>query len=177
MKDNAKTVWTIDPNHSLVEFKVRHIAVSNITGRFNVFSGNIETDNKDFNNAIVHFELDTNSLDTNNAVRDGHLKSDAFFDIDKFPKIAFNGMLQNIGDNFQLVGDLTMLETTKPIQLNAELTGVGLGKNGDSRAGFEINGKLNRKDYGLNFNLLTDLGSLVVGEEIKLHFDIQLIEE
>jgi polyisoprenoid-binding protein YceI len=177
MKENAKTVWTIDPSHSLVEFKVRHIAVSNVTGRFNIFSGNIQTQQKDFYNAIVHFELDTNSLDTNNTVRDGHLKSDLFFNIEKFSKIVFDGVLQNIGDNFQLVGDLTMLETTKSIQLNAELTGIGLGRNGDSRAGFEISGKLNRKDYGLNFNLLTDVGSLVVGEEIKLHFDIQLIEE
>jgi polyisoprenoid-binding protein YceI len=177
MTNMTNTVWVIDPNHSVVQFKVKHLAVSNVSGNFNIFKGSLQTENEDFNNANIHFEIDTISVDTNNSERDNHLKSELFFNSDKFPKIAFNGSLQKLDDNFELIGELTMLETTKTIKLNAEFTGIGQGRFGDTRAGFEIEGKLNRKDYGLNFGLLTDMGNLVVGEEIKLHFDIQVIKQ
>jgi polyisoprenoid-binding protein YceI len=177
MTTNTKTIWAIDPNHSIVQFKVKHLAVSNVSGNFNVFSGNLETNNETFNDSAVHFEIDTNSVDTNNSERDGHLMSPHFFDAAKFPKITFKGTLQKAAEDFLLLGELTMLETTKTVKLSVEFTGTGTGRFGDTRAGFEINGKLNRKDYGLNFGLLTEAGSLVVGEEIKLHCDIQLIKQ
>jgi len=177
MTANTKTIWTIDHNHSIVQFKVKHLAVSNVSGNFNAFSGNLETDNETFADSAIYFEIDTNSVDTNNSERDGHLRSPHFFDAAKFPKITFKGTLQNAAGEFLLVGELTILETTKTVNLNVEFTGTGTGRFGDTRAGFEINGKLNRKDYGLNFGLLTEAGSLVVGEEIKLHCDIQLIRQ
>jgi polyisoprenoid-binding protein YceI len=177
MTNSTNTFWTIDPMHSVAQFKVKHLAVSNVTGNFNIFKGNLETENENFNNAKINFEIDTNSVDTNNGERDNHLKSEIFFNSEQFPKILFNGLLQKTDDSFELIGDLTILETTKKIELNAAFTGVGQGRFGDTRAGFEIDGKLNRKDYGLNFGLLTDMGSLVVGEEVKLHFDIQVIKQ
>ena len=173
----TNTVWAIDPMHSVVQFKVKHLAVSNVTGNFNIFEGSLQTESEDFNHANIHFEIETNSANTNNIERDTHLRSELFFNSGKFPKILFNGSLQKIEDNFELIGELTMLETTKKIKLNAEFTGIGQGRFGDTRAGFEIDGKLNRKDYGLNFSLLTDIGNLVVGEEVKLHFDIQVIKQ
>ncbi len=177
MTTNTKEIWAIDPNHSIIQFKVKHLAVSNVSGTFNLFSGNLETRDETFNGAAVHFEIDTNSVDTNNSERDGHLKSPHFFDSAKFPKITFKGTLQNAAGDFLLVGELTMLETTRAVKLNVEFTGTGTGRFGDTRAGFEISGKLNRKDYGLSFGLLTDAGNLVVGEEVKLNCDIQLIKQ
>ena len=177
MTNTINTTWAIDPIHSVVQFKIKHLAVSNVTGNFNIFKGSLQTVSEDFNNAIIHFEIDTNSVNTNNNERDNHLKSELFFNSANFPKILFNGSLQKSEDNFQLIGELTMLETTKTIQLNAELTGIGQGRFGDTRVGFEIDGKLNRKDYGLNFGLVTETGNLIVGVEIKLHFDIQVIKQ
>lgn len=177
MTNLANIVWTIDPVHSVVQFKVKHLAISNVTGNFNIFNGNFQAENEDFNGANVHFEIDTNSVNTNNGERDNHLKSDAFFDSERFPKILFDGTLQESEDNFELIGELTILKTTRAIKLIAEHTGTGQGRFGDTRAGFEISGKLNRKDYGLNFGLLTDTGNLIVGEEIKIHFDIQVIKQ
>jgi polyisoprenoid-binding protein YceI len=109
--------------------------------------------------------------------RDNHLKSNLFFDVSKYPKIAFKGSLLKTADTYLLTGDLTMLETTKMITLDVEYTGTGEGRFNDIRAGFELSGKINRRDFGLNFNLMTDIGSLVVGEEIRLQGDIELIRQ
>jgi polyisoprenoid-binding protein YceI len=177
MAENTMSKWVIDPNHSLVQFKVKHLALSNVSGTFKIFSGNVKTEKEGFNNAEVYFEIDTDSIDTNNSERDSFLKSPQFFNAEIFPKISFNGSLQEDGDTFQLLGELTILETTKNIKMATEYTGLATGRFGDTRAGFEVNGKINRKEFGLNFNLLTEAGSLVVGEEIKLHFDIQLIRQ
>lgn len=177
MKENIQALWMVDPVHSEVQFKVKHLAISNITGSFTAFKGSLATDNGNFDNAHVNFEIDTESVSTKNVERDQHLKSDAFFNSAKFPKIIFSGFLNNVNDELQLNGDVTMLEITKKISLSAEMTGMGKGRFGDERAGFEFNGHLNRKDYGLNFGLLTEKGNLIVGENIKLHFDIQLIKK
>jgi polyisoprenoid-binding protein YceI len=175
--DSQKTHWTIDPNHSEVQFKVKHLAISNVSGTFKLFTGNVQVENENFNNALIHFEIDTNSVDTNNAERDNHLKSPVFFDTENFPKILFEGNLKETDGDFYLEGELTILKTTKNIKLEAQITGIGTGRFGDTRAGFEMNGKINRRDFGLNFGLLTEAGSLVVGEDVKLHFDIQLIRQ
>lgn len=167
--------WTIDTQHSEVQFKVKHLAISNVSGIFKTFNGQVCNENNDFNNAKIYFELDTNSIDTNNTERDKDLKSDLFLNAEKFPKITFDGKLIKNNDAYQLNGNLTILETTKPVSLNAELTGIGTGRYNDTRAGFEIEGKINRKDFGLMFSLLTEAGSLVVGEYVKLHFDIEII--
>jgi polyisoprenoid-binding protein YceI len=173
----AKQKWTVDPNHSEVQFKVKHLAISNVAGTFKIFNGDVQTENEDFNNAEIRFEIDANSVDTNNDTRDTDLKSPSFLDTQKFPNIIFNGSLKKINDDYKLEGDLKILETTKIIEMDVEYTGIGKGRFGDTRAGFEVNGKISRKEFGLTFGLLTEAGSLVVGEEIKLHFDIQLIKQ
>lgn len=171
----ATQKWTIDTQHSEVQFKVKHLAIANVSGTFKTFSGQVRNENDDFSNAEIHFELDTNSIDTNSTERDNHLKSDLFLNAEKFPKITFEGKLIKSNEAYQLNGNLTILETTKPVSLNADFTGTGTGRHNDTRAGFEIDGKINRKDYGLTFHLLNDAGNLVVGEEVKLHFDIEII--
>jgi polyisoprenoid-binding protein YceI len=175
MEDNIKTTWTIDPNHSEVQFKVKHLMISNVSGTFNTFSGNVQNESNDFNNAEIHFEIDSNSVDTNLAERDSHLKSPLFLDVEKYPTITFHGFLHKKDSRYTLEGDLTLCAVKKPVTLDVDLNGTGEGRFGDTRAGFEANGKINRKDFGIHFSLLTEAGNMVVGEDINLHFDIQLL--
>ena len=173
----TKTNWVIDPGHSEIQFKVKHLAIANVAGTFKIFSGHAVCDGDLFAGAAVSFEMEATSIDTNNAERDRHLKSEIFLNAEKFPKITFNGVLVQEDGDYRLTGDLTLLATTKRISLNVEHTGTGVGRFNDTRAGFEISGKINRKDFGLDFNLLTDVGSLVVGEEIRIHADVELIQK
>ena len=175
--EHTKSTWSIDPNHSEVQFKVKHLAISNIAGTFKTFKGDVICQNDDFDKAEVSLVIDADSIDTNHEIRDGHLKAEEFFDTPQFPQIIFNGLLQKHVDNYELNGDLTIRQNTRPIILDVEFTGFGKGRNGDIRAGFEVNGKINRKDYGLTWSMLTETGGLIVGEEIRLHFDIQLIKQ
>jgi polyisoprenoid-binding protein YceI len=177
MTANVIQKWKIDPNHSEVQFKVKHLMISNVSGTFKIFHGDVDSDSEDFSNAEIHFEIDTNSIDTNLPERDSHLKSPLFLNAEKFPKILFNGILQKNEDGYELVGELTICATTRKVTLNVEFTGIGKGRFGDNRAGFELNGRINRKDFGLDWTLLTETGSLVVGEEIKLHCDMQLVAQ
>ena len=131
MTQNTKSTWKIDSNHSLIQFKVKHLAISNVSGTFNVFKGDVQTESEDFSGAEIQFVLDTNSVDTNNSDRDAHLKSDAFFNAPKFPTISFNGKLHKMEDEYQLEGELTLLETTKVVKLNVEYSGTGKGRFGD----------------------------------------------
>ena len=175
--EHKKSTWSIDPIHSEVQFKVKHLAISNIAGTFKTFKGDVISQTDDFDNAEVSLVIDADSIDTNHEVRDGHLKAEEFFDTPQFPQIAFKGLLNKKDDNYKLTGNLTIRQNTRPIVLDVEFTGAGKGRNGDTRAGFEVNGKINRKDYGLTWSMLTETGGLIVGEEIKLHFDIQLIKQ
>jgi len=184
------TKWAIDNQHSVAQFKVRHLGVANVTGTFKVFQGELIQEDEegtlgasgalgasDFDGAKIQFTIDTNSLDTNHAQRDGHLKSPDFFHTEQFPAMTFNGMLRKSGDRYEVVGDLTIRDVTKAVTFDAELTGTGKGRFGDNRAGFEVGGKINRKDFGLVWSMLTESGGLIVGEEVKVHFDVELIRE
>jgi polyisoprenoid-binding protein YceI len=142
-----------------------------------MFEGKSESGDDNFENATIYFEIDARSIDTNNAERDGHLRSGLFLCAEKFPKITFKGMVKKEDDDYTLAGDLTILETTKHISLQVEHTGTGKGRFDDVRAGFEVSGKINRKDFGLNFHLLNDAGDLVVGDDIKIQCDIELIKQ
>jgi polyisoprenoid-binding protein YceI len=173
----TKVKWVIDPGHSEIQFKVKHLAIANVAGTFKAFSGQAVCDGEAFTGATVSFEMDAASIDTNNAERDKHLRSDIFLSAEKFPKITFSGVLAKEEEDYRLNGDLTLLKTTRRVSLNVEHTGTGTGRFNDTRAGFEISGKINRKDFGLDFNLLTEMGSLVVGEEIKIHGDLELIRQ
>ena len=183
----AAAKWVIDPGHSKVQFKVRHLAIANVTGSFRSISGQVSTGEvstghpadgrpgNEFEQAEVYLEIDTGSIDTNNGERDNHLKSELFLDVAKHPKIIFKGVVTSGGD--QLTGELTILGNTRPIVLDIEHTGTGEGRFNDRRAGFEVNGKFSRKDFGLNFNLLTEVGNMVVGEEVRIIADVELISQ
>ena len=177
MLANTQSTWTVDTGHSEVHFKIKHLGITNVNGTFDLFQGTVHSGQEDFSDAAVHFEIDTNSINTNNAARDKHLRSPDLFDTEKFPKIIFDGVLKKLNDNYELAGKLIICETARDIILTAVFTGSGKGRFNDLRAGFEVDGKINRKDYGLDWNILTDAGSFVVGEEVKLHFDIQLIKQ
>ncbi|MDN5284404.1 MAG: polyisoprenoid-binding protein [Mucilaginibacter sp.] len=175
--ENTKSTWVIDPIHSEVQFKVKHLAISTIAGTFKIFNGEVISPNENFDNAEISLVIDANSIYTNQEARDGHLKGAEFFDTAQFPQISFNGLLQKQADDYELTGNLTIRQITRHIVLQTAFTGTGKGRNGDTRAGFEVNGKINRKDYGLTWTMLTETGGLMIGEEIKLHFDIQLIKQ
>jgi len=173
----AATTWHIDAGHSQIGFKVKHLGIASVNGVFKNFSGNMVSEEHGFDQAAVRFSIDVNTIDTNNAQRDEHLRSELFFHATRFPAILFSGKLVQHEDEFQLVGDMTILETTKPITLDVQFTGAGTGRFGEKRAGFEVSGKIKRKDFGLNFHLLNEAGDLVVGEEVKFSGDIELLQQ
>ena len=151
--------------------------ISNVSGTFKKFSGNVNSTSNDFADAQINFDIDTNSVDTNQPERDTHLKSPLFLNTEKFPQIIFKGHLQKTNNQYMLIGDLTLCAVTKNLSMPVDFNGIGIGRFNDTRAGFELNTIINRKDFGLNFSLLTDTGSIVVGDEIKLHMDIQLLAQ
>ena len=169
--------WNIDPHHSEVQFKVKHLMLANLSGTFKTFNGEVESENEDFTNAVVNFKLDASSVDTYHEVRDVHLRSADFLDAEQFPEILFNGSLQKQNGKYALQGQLTLRGVKKNLTMDVDYNGIGKGRHGDIRAGFEASVKINRKDFGISFGLLTETGSMVVGEEIKLHFDIELIKQ
>lgn len=174
----VKTTWAVDPTHSEVQFKVKHLVISTVTGFFRSFEGSVNTSNEDFDGAEVEFKLDVNSIDTNQKDRDNHLKSDDFFSAEKYPNLVFeNGVLNKKGDDYELVGDLTIKETTKKVSLKAELGGIMVDPYGNTKAGFEVNGKINRKEFGLSWSAVTEAGGVVVGDEVKLLFNIQVAKQ
>lgn len=175
-KDN-QSIWKIDTGHSAVQFKVKHLAIANVSGTFKLFKGEVVSENDDFDGAKVNCVIDVNSLDTNNEQRDKDLKSEGFFDVQKFPALIFDGKLKKNDDNYQLEGELTIREIINSIVMEVDFTGTGKGRFNDTRAGFEVTGKINRKSFGLSWNILTEAGGFVIGEEIKLHFDIELIKQ
>lgn len=169
------TKWGIDTTHTEVQFKVKHLVISTVTGFFKKFSGSVESETDDFDGAQVNFSLDANSIDTNQADRDGHLKSPDFFAAEQYPTIDFTGSLAKVaGSEYKLDGALTIRGTTKAIVLDVEFGGTTVDPWGNTKAGFEINGKLNRKDFGLNWNALTEAGGMVVSEDVKLHINAEL---
>jgi polyisoprenoid-binding protein YceI len=171
--------WALDPTHSEAQFKVKHLVISTVTGTFKSFDGSFESENEDFEGAAISFSLDTNSIDTNQEQRDGHLKSGDFFDVENFPKITFKStsFTKKKGDDYTLVGDLTIKDVTKSVELEVELGGIAVDPYGNTKAGFEVSGKINRKDFGLTWSAITEAGAVVVGEDIKLQFNVQFIKQ
>jgi polyisoprenoid-binding protein YceI len=175
MSTLTATKWAIDPTHSEVQFKVKHLVISTVTGTFKNFDGALETETEDFDGAKASFSLHTNSIDTNTADRDAHLKSDDFFASETYPTINFEGTLNKQANGaYKLVGPLTIKETTKEIELDVELGGTMVDGYGQTKAGFEINGVINRKEFGLTWSMVTEAGGVVVGDDVKLHLNIQV---
>jgi polyisoprenoid-binding protein YceI len=168
------TKWKVDPAHSEIQFKVKHLMITTVTGYFRKFDLEVETDGEDFNTASkIEFTADINSIDTNNEQRDTHLKSSDFFDGGhvKFIGKRYNGK----GTDATLEGDLTIRGTTRPIKVSVEFGGIVTDPYGQTKAGFTVSGKINRKDFGLTWNAVTEAGQIVVSDEVKIHGEIQLI--
>lgn len=171
---DKNTKWSIDQSHSEIAFKVKHMMISTVTGHFEDFQATAKTDGDDFENASIEFSAKTASINTKNKDRDTHLKSDDFFNSEKFPELKFASKSMK-GD--KLVGDLTIRDVTKEITLDVELNGVAVDPYGQTKAGFEIKGEVNRKDFNLTWNAVTEAGSIVVSDKVKLVIDVQLIKQ
>jgi polyisoprenoid-binding protein YceI len=176
METTTLTKWTIDKAHSEIQFKAKHLVISTVTGQFNEFDGWLELEENDLNNAKAWFTADVNSISTNNTDRDNHLKSADFFDGEKFPQIKFETVRfeKTAENNYKMIGNLTMRDVTKEITLDVEYGGTMVDPWGNTKAGYEISGKVNRHDFGLKWNAVTEAGGLVVGDEIKLALNVQL---
>jgi len=162
--------FKIDPVHSEIKFKVKHLVVSNVTGEFKQFDASIESDRPDFTDAKIVFTAEIASLETGNEQRDGHLKSPDFFDAANYPKMSFNSrrVTKLSETDYRVVGDLTIRNVTKEIELNIVYNGTAKGFGGTEVLGFEATGKINRFEFGLKWNGLTEAGGIVVGEDVRI---------
>jgi polyisoprenoid-binding protein YceI len=175
----SKQIWALDPTHSEMQFKVKHLMISTVTGNFHAFSANVETDGDDFSTANISFSADIDSISTGDAQRDGHLKSPDFFDAAQFSTITFASTSLKLqgGDMYKLTGNLTMHGITKEVELDAELGGIAKDPWGNTKVGFTLSGKINRKDFGLNWNVALEAGGILVGEDVKLHAEVQFVKQ
>jgi polyisoprenoid-binding protein YceI len=173
------TKWAIDTAHSEINFKVKHLVISTVTGKFNEFDAVLESENDDFEDAQIRFEADINSIDTNNEDRDNHLKSDDFFNAEEHPKLTFESRsFKKSGKNeYKLIGDLTIRGNSKTVELDANYGGTVQDPYGQTKAGFEVSGKINRKEFGLKWDAVTEAGNLVVSDEVKLVLSVQFVKE
>ena len=171
--------YKIDVSHSNVNFKVKHLAISTVNGRFSDFTGSFQFDPANMKDASGTVTIDINSIDTDIADRDKHLRSADFFDAETYPQMTFQSTGVQVVDeeNFKLTGNLTMRGVTKPVTLDVVYNGMAKDPWGNTRVGFTAEGKLNRKDFGLTWNKLMETGGLVVGEEIRIIIEIQAIQE
>ncbi len=176
----TKTKWIIDPMHSQVGFKVKHLMVANVRGAFKEFDADIYTAEEDFMNAEIDFRINPASIDTGNEQRDAHLRSADFFDVENFKEINFTaGRFKKVDNdgNYELYGNLTMKGIKKQIKLEVEFSGVIKDPWGNHKAVFSINGKINRKDWGLNWNAALETGGVLVSEDVWISCEIQLAKQ
>lgn len=169
-------IWNIDNSHSEVSFKVKHLVISTVTGLFKSFSGKVESSNDDFSDAKIEFTIDVTSIDTRNEQRDGHLKSADFFDVEKYPNMHFKSTkVEKVsGSDYKLTGDLTIKDVTKPITFDVEFGGLQNDFYGNTVAGFELSGKINRQEYGLTWSAVTETGGIVVSDDVKILANVEL---
>jgi polyisoprenoid-binding protein YceI len=169
--------WTLDPAHSEVSFKVKHMMITNVTGLLTDYKVEAETASDDFTKTNVTFTARLNSISTGNEQRDTHLRSADFFDVDKYSDMTFKSTsFEKNGSDFKLRGDLTIKDVTKPITLDVEFGGINKDPWGNTKAGFSVTGKLNRKDFGLNWNAALETGGVLVSDEVRIAAEIQLVK-
>ncbi len=176
MTTTDKTKWLIDPAHTQIQFKVKHLVISTVTGSFEKFEGGMYSSREDFTDAEVWFSADVSGVNTNAPDRDTHLKSADFFDAANHPRLTFKstGIQKSGGDKYKLTGDLTIRGNTHPLELDVEYGGLMKDPWGNIKVGFELTGRLNRKEYGLNWSAITEAGGLVAGDEVKLLMNVEL---
>ncbi len=172
-------LWKVDPAHSEIQFKVKHLMITTVTGYFRTFDAEVVTETEDFNSTTaIRFTADIDSIETNNAQRDAHLKSDDFFKAEKYKQIIFTATrYETLNDEATLQGNLTIRGITKPISLNVSFEGMVTDPYGQTKAGFSVTGRISRKEYDLKWNAVTEAGSVVVSDEVKISADIQLIRQ
>ena len=177
--NTSRTKWELDPTHSELTFKVKHLMISNVKGEFRNFSATVESDGEDFSNAKVNAKIDTNSIDTNNSDRDTHLKSADFFDAENHEQITFESTELNKldEDNYQLKGTLDMKGTKKEVTLDVDFGGFMKDPYGNEKVGFSLNGKISRKDWGLNWNAALEAGGVMVSDEVRLSGELQFVKK
>ena len=173
------STYKIDAAHSEINFKVKHLMITNVTGTFKQFSATMESSAADFSDAQITFEAEVNSISTNNDQRDGHLKSDDFFNAETYPKLTFvsNKLDKKSDSDYTLTGNLTIRNITKEVSLQVSFGGTMTDPWGQQKAGFEINGSINRKDFDLKWTATTEAGGIVVSDEVKLQLAVQMIKQ
>ena len=173
------TKWILDTTHSEIQFKVKHLMISSVTGQFNKFEGTVETDGEDFTTSKIEFNADISSISTNNEQRDVHLKATDFFDAENHPQLQFKSKkLEKIADEaYKLDGTLTMRGISKNVTFHVQFGGKTQDPWGNTRVGFELTGKLNRKDFGINFSMVSETGGILLGEEVKIFANVQFVKQ
>ena len=169
-----RTKWAVDPAHSEFLFKVKHMMISTVTGRFERFNATMDASGDDFTNADIHVEVEVASINTNTADRDNHLKSDDFFNAERFPYITFRS---TSFDGETLNGELTIRDVTKTVSLQVESSGTAVDPYGQTKAGFEVAGEISRKEFGLMWDVVTEAGSVVVSDKVRMVIDIQFVRQ
>lgn len=175
----VKTKWGMDTSHSEIHFKVKHMMVSTVTGAFREFEGSMEMDGEHLTGADIQFSASIDSIDTNNEQRDVHLKSDDFFNAAKFPIMKFKStdMIKISEGKYKLSGELTIRDIAKQISLDVEYFGTAVDPYGQTKSGFEINGKISRKEFNLKWNAMTEAGGVVVSDEVRLALNVQMVQQ
>lgn len=174
----ATTKWAIDPTHSEIGFKVKHMMFTNVSGMFETYEATITTEDDDFTKSTIEFSADVASVNTNNADRDKHLRSADFFDADNNPKLTFvsSSLIKN-GDDYELTGELTLNGVTKTVKLETEVSDLMKDPWGNTKIGLNISGKINRKNWNLNWNSALETGGVLVSEDVKLNVQLQLLKQ
>ena len=171
------TKWTLDPTHSELQFKVKHLMITTVTGSLKSFSAALTSIDDEFTDATISFSGNISSLDTGNTDRDNHLKSGDFFDAEKFPTLDFKSTsMQKDGSDYIINGDLTIKETTKQVKLIAEFGGIATDPWGNTKAGFTLSAKINRSEFGLTWNAALETGGVMVSEEVRILGELQFIK-
>lgn len=170
------TKWALDPTHSELQFKVKHLMISNVTGTIKSIEGTLESDGDSFINTKIAFKADLSSIDTGNEQRDGHLKSADFFDVASNPSISFESTKYNASED-KVTGNLTIKGITKSVTLDVEFAGTNKDPYGNFKAGFSISGKINRTDFGLTWNAALETGGVMVSEEVKILAEVQFVKQ
>jgi len=175
----AKTKWAVDTMHSSIDFSIRHMMIAKVKGSFNQFEASIEADPKDLTTADIAFSVDVASVDTRNADRDAHLRSADFFDVENHPKMTFKATkIERTGDGeYEVTGDLTIRGVTRSETFKVTFEGAGKDPWGNYKAGFSAEGTIKRSDYGLTWNAALETGGVLVGDEVKIHLEIEAAEQ
>ncbi len=176
---SQSTEWKIDHAHSNVTFEITHLMVATVIGKFEQFSGTIKSDAEDFSDITVEFQIETASVNTNNERRDNHLRSDDFFDSEINPYMTFKSKAfeKKEGNNYKMLGDLTMNDVTREIEFDVRFMGTIQDPWGNTRAGFRASSALDRTDYNLTYNTALDGGGVLIGNNVDLRVNLELIKE